>query len=219
LKLKILLFFIFIYVLNINAQSYVGYPQEGVYAGIESGVALVYFNGTYDTERPNSNNEEFLSDDFTKSVIGINVGYGKYLGENFVGLEIHHSVYTKKIDQNFTQGNFDFDVSIGSKSEIDLILGRKIGAKSLLTLRTGIALSNINIIADYTLGSERFDLDEKWNGFSLGMGYVYGINDYLSIKTKYNLTTFRNQKYPDTKSKLVDNRFTLSLIYSIWKSN
>ena len=117
------------------------------------------------------------------------------------------------------QGNFDFDVSIGSKSEIDLILGRKIGAKSLLTLRTGIALSNINIIADYTLGSERFDLDEKWNGFSLGMGYVYGINDYLSIKTKYNLTTFRNQKYPDTKSKLVDNRFTLSLIYSIWKSN
>ena len=109
MKLKILLFFIFIYALNINAQSYIAYPQEGVYAGIESGVALVYFNGTYDTERPNSNNEEFLSDDFTKSVIGINVGYGKYLGENFVGLEIHHSLYTKKIDQNLHFHTVYFD--------------------------------------------------------------------------------------------------------------
>ena len=47
------------------------------------------------------------------------------------------------------------------------------------------------------------------------MGYVYGINENLSIKTKYNLTTFKNNKFPETKSNLVDNRATLSLIYRI----
>jgi len=48
------------------------------------------------------------------------------------------------------------------------------------------------------------------------MGYLYGINENLSIKSKYNLSTIKNKQNPDTKSKLADNRFTLSLIYRIW---
>ena len=192
------------------------YPQDGVYGGIESGVAIVNVNGTFGNIRSSPESEEYIGLDYTKSVIGINVGYGMYFEENLVGLEIHHSVYTKKIDDSFIQGNFAFDLTAGSKSEIDLILARKIGTHSLLSLRFGVALTNINLIADYIPGSERYVLDKKWNGYSLGMGYVFGINEYLAVKTKYNLTTFINNKFPDSNSKLVDNRVTLSLIYSIW---
>lgn len=214
--MKVRLFLALITFSFIKVNSQILYPQDGIYAGIENGVALVNMNGTYSDLRNSNENDEYLGEDYTKSVIGINLGYGRYFGENFLGLEMHHSIYTKKIDDKFTQGDFIFDVSIGSKSEIDLILGRKIGTRSLLTGRIGIALSNINVIADYTPGSEIYILDEQWNGFSLGMGYVYGINDNLAIKTKYNLTTFKNQKFPDTNSKLVDNRFTLSIIYNFW---
>jgi opacity protein-like surface antigen len=214
LKVKLFLALLFFTFLKTNGQ--ILYPQDGIYSGIESGVALVNMNGTFSNLRVPGENEEFLGEDYTKSVIGVNLGYGRYFGENFLGLEIHHSIYTKKIDEQYTQGNFLFNVNIGSKSEADLIIGRKIGTRSLLTGRIGIALSNINVIADYTAGPGIYVLDKQWNGFSLGMGYVYGINDYLAIKTKYNLTTFRNQKFPETKSKFVDNRFTISVIYNLW---
>ncbi|MEJ2112563.1 MAG: outer membrane beta-barrel protein, partial [Flavobacteriaceae bacterium] len=115
------------------------------------------------------------------------------------------------------QGNYEFDISIGSKSELVVIIGRKIGARSLLTLRGGIAFSNVDITANNNLNTNiQYSLSKKWDGFSVGMGYVYGINDKLSIKSKYNLTTFKNKEYPETNSKFVDNRFSLSLIYRIW---
>ena len=197
-------------------QSHVNYPQDGIYGGIESGVVFVNVTGTYSSEIYVVDIEEFISKDYTKSVISINLGYGKYLGESFIGIEAHHSFYTKKISDSFVQGDINFDISIESKSEIDLILGRKVGLKSLLTLRGGIAFSNINVIVDYNFGNETYSLDKQWNGFSIGMGYVYGINENLSIKSKYNLTSFKNKKFTKTNSKLVDNRATLSLIYRIW---
>jgi hypothetical protein len=197
-------------------QTHVNYPQDGIYGGIESGVAFVRVYGTYRINISKIDSEEFISKDYTKSVISINLGYGKYLGESFIGIEAHHSLYTKKISDAFVQRDINFDISITSKSEIDLILGRKIGIKSLLTLRGGIAFSNINVVVDNNLGNEIYALDKQWNGFSLGMGYIYGINENLSIKSKYNLTAFKNKKNPQTNSKLVDNRATLSLIYRIW---
>jgi len=214
-KNRILIWFLFGCFLNTFAQSNVNYPQDGIYGGVEIGVALVNINGTFSNNISKVVDEEFLSVDYIKSVIGINLGYGKYFGESMIGIEAHYSLYTKKISDSFVQGNFDFDVSLSSKSEIDLIIGRKIGVKSLLTLRGGIAFSNINIIVDSNSGIDFYKLDKKWNGYSLGMGYVYGINENLSIKTKYNLTTFKNNKFPETKSNLVDNRATLSLIYRI----
>ncbi len=202
--------------MNIFGQSHVNYPQDGIYGGLESGVAFVKVNGTFNNNIFKIDDEEFLSLDYIKSVIGINLGYGKYIGESMIGIELHYSIYTKKISESFEQSSINFDVSISSKSEIDLIIGRKIGVKSLLTLRGGFAFSNINVIVNYNSGKETDKLDEQWNGFSLGMGYVYGISEKLSIKTKYNLTTFKNNKFPKTKSTLVDNRATLSLIYTIW---
>jgi len=202
--------------MNIFGQSHVNYPQDGIYGGLESGVAFVKVNGTFNNNIFKIDDEEFLSLDYIKSVIGINLGYGKYIGESMIGIELHYSLYTNKISESFEQGSINFDVSISSKSEIDLIIGRKIGVKSLLTLRGGFAFSNINVIVNYNSGKETDKLDEQWNGFSLGMGYVYGISEKLSIKTKYNLTTFKNNKFPKTKSTLVDNRATLSLIYTIW---
>ncbi len=196
-------------------QSNVNYPQDGIYGGVEIGVAFVSINGTFSNNIFKVEDEDFLSIDYIKSVIGINLGYGKYFGENLIGIEAHYSFYAKKIDEDFVQGNFEFGISLSSKSEIDLIIGRKIGVKSLLTLRGGIAFSNINIIADSNSGTVLYKLDKQWNGFSLGMGYVYGINENLSIKTKYNLTTFKNNQFLETNSKLVDNRATLSLIYRI----
>ena len=215
MKNRILIWFLFGCFLNTLAQSNVNYPQDGIYGGVEIGVALVNINGTFSNNISKVVDEEFLSVDYIKSVIGINLGYGKYFGESMIGIEAHYSLYTKKISDSFVQGNFDFDVSLSSKSEIDLIIGRKIGVKSLLTLRGGIAFSNINIIADSNTGIDLYKLDKKWNGYSLGMGYVYGINENLSIKTKYNLTTFKNNQFSETKSILVDNRATLSLIYRI----
>jgi hypothetical protein len=208
--------FLFVYYSfsSIYAQSY--YPQDGIYGGLESGIAVVNVNGAFSSIRSSGESDEFISLNYEKSVIGINLGYGRYFEESLAGLEIHHSFYTSKINEIFVQGDFEFDVTIGSKSEVDLVLGRKIGTRSLLTLRCGLAFSNINLIADYNSGAERYNLNKQWFGYSLGMGYVFGIGDYLAVKTKYNLTSFRNQLFSDTTTKLVDNRFTLSLIYTIW---
>ena len=216
MKYKVFIGLIFGGFLNIFAQSYINYPQDGIYGGIETGVALVIVNGTFSNELSAIDSEEFIGNHYTKNVVSINLGYGKYFGESFVGVEAHYSMYTKKISDLFVQNDFIFDISISSKSEIDLILGTKIGVKSLLTIRGGIAFSDINVIADSNFATEAYVLDKQWNGFSLGMGYVYGINENLSIKTKYNLTTFKNNKFPETNSKLIDNRATLSLIYRIW---
>lgn len=196
--------------LNVFSQSHVNYPQDGIYGGLESGVAFLNVNGTF------NNGTEFIDKGYTKSVVSINLGYGLYIGESFAGIEAHYSAYTKKVSDQFTQDNINFDISIGSKSEIDIIIGRKIGVKSLLTLRGGIAFSNINVTANYNAGSNIDVLDKKWNGYSIGMGYVYGINQNISIKSKYTLTTFKNNELPNTDSKFVDNRATLSIIYNIW---
>lgn len=195
-------------------QSHVSYPQYGVYGGLETGVARVVIYGTFTIE-----DEELIRRDYTKSVISVNLGYGKYIGESFIGIEGHHSIYTKKIADSYIQGNYNFDTSITAKSELDLIIGRKIGVRSLITLRGGVAFSNINLTANYNSGNDKYVLDKKWNGYSLGMGYVYGINENLSIKSKYNLTTFNNNSLAEAKSKLVDNRFTLSVIYRIWSDD
>jgi len=196
-------------------QSYMNYPQIGAYGGLETGIARVSVRGEFIIDK-SSELKEHVNQNYTKGVIGVNLGYGYYIAESFVGIEAHYSVYTKKISDTFTQEDFDFDISIGSKSELDLIIGRKIGTRSLLTLRGGIAFSNIKITADNNLNNEITTLDKKWNGFSVGMGYVYGINERLSIKSKYNLSTIKNQQSTETRSKLADNRFTLSLIYRIW---
>jgi opacity protein-like surface antigen len=200
---------------NIYGQSHIQYPQDGVYGGIESGVARVIVDGTFGSDNPKFDDATFISKDYTKSVISVNLGYGKYFGESLIGIEAHYSLYTKKISDSFIQSVFNFDISISSKSEIDLVLGRKIGVRSLLTLRGGIAFSNINISVIDTIGNEVFVLDKKWFGYSLGMGYVYAINDDISIKSKYNLTLIKNNKSPETDAQLVDNRVTLSLIYRI----
>jgi len=214
-KNSIFIILLFGYFLNTFGQSNVNYPQDGIYGGVEIGVAFVNISGLFSNVISKVDGDEFLSEEYTKSVVGVNFGYGKYIGESMIGIEGHFSLYTKKIDETFILNDYAFDISLSSKSEIDIIIGRKIGVKSLLTLRGGIAFSNINIIAESTSGIDRYKLDSKWNGYSLGMGYVYGINEKLSIKTKYNLTTFKNNKFPETKSKLVDNRATLSLIYRI----
>ena len=200
----------------IFGQGHANYPQDGIYGGLESGVAYVKVNGTFGSDSFATEDQEYLSEDYTKSVISINLGYGYYIGESFIGIEAHHSLYTKKISDSFIQGDYNFDIDISSKSEIDLVIGRKIGLKSLITLRGGIAFSNINVNVVNDLGNDFYALDNEWTGFSLGSGYVYGINEYLSIKSKYNLTFFKNNKIPDTDSKLVDNRISLSLIYRIW---
>lgn len=191
------------------------YPQDGVYGGLEAGIARVSIRGEFVIDKATLL-KEHITEDYTKGVISANVGYGYYIAESFVGIEAHYSIYTQKISDTFTQGDFDFDISIGSKSELDLIIGRKIGTRSLLTLRGGIAFSNASVVANNNLNNDITTLDEKWNGFSVGMGYVYGINENLSIKSKYNLSSIKNKQNPDTKSKLADNRFTLSLIYRIW---
>jgi len=204
---------------NIFGQSHVNYPQDGVYGGLESGLALVKVSGTFTSNIADIGKEEFLSEGYTKSVFSINLGYGIYIGESMIGIEAHHSLYTKKISDSFIQRDMNFDISITSKTEIDLVIGRKVGLKSLLTLRGGIAFSNINLNAIANFGNEVYTLDKQWNGYSVGMGYVFGINENLSIKSKYNLTTFKNNKFSNTKSKLVDNRATISLIYRIWNQN
>jgi len=200
---------------NIYGQSHIIYPQDGLYGGFESGIARVIVDGTFGSDNPKLDDATFISKSYTKGVISINLGYGRYFGENLIGVEAHHSLYTKKISDAFTQMDLNFDVSISSKSEIDLVLGRKIGMTSLLTIRGGVAFSNINLSAIDTNGNEIYVLDKEWFGYSLGMGYVYGINDNLSIKSKYHLTTIKNNKFPETNSQLVDNRVTLSLIYRI----
>ena len=216
MKNKVLIGLFFGCVFNGFGQGSPNYPQDGIYGGLESGAAYVKVNGTFGSETRAPDDKEFLSEEFTKSVISMNLGFGKYLGENFIGIEAHHSLYTKKISESFVQRDFNFDISIASKSEIDLIIGRKIGAKSLLTLRGGVAFSNINVNVGYGPGNDLYVLDNQWNGFSLGSGYVYGINENLSLKSKYTLTFFNNDQFPETYSKLVDNRATLSLIYRIW---
>lgn len=215
MKNSILIWLLFSCFLNTFGQSNVNYPQDGIYGGVEIGVAFVNITGIYSNDISKVDGEEFLSEKFTKSVIGVNFGYGKYIGESMIGIEAHFSLYTKKISESIDQADYNFDISLSNKSEIDLIIGRKIGVKSLITLRGGIAFTNINIIADSNTGIDLYKLDNKWIGYSLGMGYVYGINEKLSIKTKYNLTSFKNNQFPETKSKLVDNRATLSLIYRI----
>jgi len=219
LKNKVFIGLLFGCFLNIFGQSNVNYPQDGIYGGIESGVAFVIVTGAFPSSNSVIENGEFISTDYTKSVISINLGYGNYFGENFAGIEAHHSLFTKNISDSFAQRDFNFDISISYKSEIDLIIGRKIGVTSLLTLRGGIALSNINITADSNLGNDVIVLDKQWIGFSLGMGYVYGINENISIKTKYNFTTFKNNQFPETNSKLLDIRATLSIIYRIWSKD
>ncbi len=216
MKNKIFIGLLFGCFLNIYGQGSASYPQDGIYGGLESGAAFIRVNGAFGSNIFVTESEEFISQDYIKNVVSINLGYGKYLGESFIGIEAHHSIYTTKISDSFVQSDFNFDISIASKSEIDLIIGRKIGERSLLTLRGGIAFSNINVIAAYNLGNDVYVLDKQWDGFSLGMGYVYGLNDNLSIKSKYTLTIFNNNELPITNSKLVDNRATLSLIYRIW---
>ncbi|MBT8279766.1 MAG: hypothetical protein KJO41_12255, partial [Bacteroidia bacterium] len=200
-------------------QSRANYPQDGIYGGFESGAAYVKIIGSFGIENRASGESEYLSEEFTKSVISMNLGYGKYLGESFIGLEAHHSYYTNKISETFIQSDVNFDISMSSKSELDLVVGRKIGANSVLSLRCGIAFSNINVTVASDLGNDLYVLDKKWNGFSLGSGYVYGINDNISIKTKYSLTFFDNTMFPNTNSKFVDNRATVSLVYLIWNRN
>ncbi|MBT8272408.1 MAG: hypothetical protein KJO77_01290 [Bacteroidia bacterium] len=202
--------------LIVFGQKGANYPMDGMYGGVESGAAYVKVNGFFGSEARANAEDEYLTKEFTKSVVSLNLGYGKYLGESFIALEAHHSLYTKKISESFTQSDFNFDLSISSKSELDLVIGRKIGAKSLLTLRGGIAFSNINITAISDLDNDLYVLDKQWNGYSLGSGYVHGISDNLSIKTKYSLTFFNNKQFPNTDSKLVDNRATVSFIYRIW---
>ena len=218
MKNKIFIGLIFGCFLNVFGQSHVNCPQDGIYAGIESGVARVIVSGTFGN-KPVIDENEFINENYTKSVIGINLGYGKYIDESLIGIEVHYAIYTKKISESYDQGNLNSDISIGSKSEIDLIIGRKIGIRSLLTLRGGIAFSNINLSAYNDFEKTLYVQDNKWNGFSLGMGYVYGINENLSIKTKYNLTTFKNNEVSAARAKLVDNRATLSLIYRIWSGS
>ena len=191
------------------------YPQDGVYGGLEAGIARVSVRGNFVIDKGTDLNEH-ITKDYSNLVVSANLGYGYYIAESFVGIEAHYSVYTNKISETFTQGDFDFDISIGSKSELDLIIGRKIGSRSLLTLRGGVAFSNATIIANNNLNNDITTLDKKWNGFSIGMGYVYGINENLSLKSKYNLSTIKNKQNPDTNSEIADNRFTLSLIYRIW---
>lgn len=206
-------------VFAVSGQNSASYPQDGIFGGFESGAAYVKINGTFNAENRAPEEAELLSKEYTKSVVSMNLGYGKYLGESFVGIEAHHSLYTRKISESFSQSDFNFDLSLGSKSEIDLVIGRKIGEKSLLTLRGGIAFSNIQVTAAYSSGNDLYVLDNQWYGYSLGSGYVYGINENLSIKTKYNLTLFGNDKFPGTDSRFVDNRATISLIYRIWSKD
>lgn len=205
--------------LLIFGQGGGNYPQDGIYGGFESGAAYVKIIGSFGNDLRNNDESEYLSKEFTKSVVSLNAGYGKYVGESYVGLEVHHSFYSKKIDESFAQSDLNFDISLSSKSEIDLVIGRKIGAKSLLTLRGGIAFSNLNVSVGNNLQNNSFVLDTQWNGFSFGSGYVYGINENLSLKTKYSITIFNNEKFPDTSSKFIDNRATISLIYRIWTEN
>ena len=74
------------------------------------------------------------------------------------------------------------------------MIGRKIGVRSLLTLRGGVAFSNINLAAVDISGKTSYVLENNWIGYSVGMGYVYGISDKVSIKTKYQLTRIDNTK-------------------------
>lgn len=216
LKNKICTIFIFFILIQTHGQSYANYPQDGVYGGIEAGVARVFVRGAYIINK-SFEEKEYINEEYTKSIISVNLGYGHYIDESYIGIEAHHSIYTKKISDSYSQGSYEFNISIKSKSELDLIIGRKIGARSLLTLRGGIAFSNVDIRANNNLNTNiDYSLDKKWDGFSVGMGYVYGINDRLSIKSKYNLTTLKNKEYTETNSKFVDNRFSLSLIYRIW---
>ena len=219
MKKKIFIGFVLGFVSNIFGQGHVNYPQDGVYGGFESGAAYVKVNGTFAGENRAIDDKEFLSEEFTKSVVSLNLGYGYYIGESLIAIEGHHSLYTKKISESFIQGDLNFDIDIASKSEIDLVIGRKIGIKSLITLRGGIAFSNINVNVGDGLGNDVYTLDNRWSGFSIGSGYVYGINENLSLKSKYNLTFFNNNKFPDTYTKFVDNRATLSLIYRIWSQD
>lgn len=216
MKKKVFIGFLFGCALTVFGQRGGSYPQEGLYGGIESGAAYVKVHGSFGSESRASDEDELLSEEFIKSVVSLNLGYGRYLGESWIGVEAHHSLYTNKISETFAQSDFNFDVNMSTKTEFDLVLGRKIGSKSLLTLRGGIALSNIAVTAINNLDNDLMVLDKQWNGFSIGSGYVYGINENLSLKTKYSLTLFKNQKFPDTYSKLVDNRATLSLVYRIW---
>ena len=154
----------------IYGQSYMNYPQVGAYGGLETGIARVSVRGEFVINKA-TELKEHINQNYTKGVIGANLGYGYYIAESFVGIEFHYSLYTKKISDTYTQEDFDFDISIGSKSELDLIIGRKIGSRSLLTLRGGIAFSNIEIIADNNLNNENNQISRDSEYFQVHLGY------------------------------------------------
>jgi opacity protein-like surface antigen len=198
-------------------QSRFQYPQDGVYGGLEAGLALVVVDAHFPTTNDGIDYNEIFREGYTKSAISISLGYGTYFGENFVGIEGYYSLYTKKISGSFSDNIFDIDLSVSSKSELDLVIGKKIGVRSLLTLRGGLAFSDIKLSAVNTSGKISYTLDKNWIGYSVGMGYLYGISDKMSIKSKYQLSRIDNNRSSDARAKIVDNRVTLSLIYLIYE--
>lgn len=217
MKYKIFVGLFFCGLCGFYGQSRFQYPQDGIYAGLEIGVARVVVDATFPTSEDIIDYDEIFREDFTKSALSISLGYGHYFGENFIGVEGYYSLYTKSISNDFTQTALNIDLSIASKSEVDIVIGRKIGVRSLLTLRGGVAFSDINLSAVNLSGKTSYTLDKDWIGYSVGMGYIYGISDKMSIKSKYQLSRIDNNKISEARAKLVDNRVTLSLIYLIYE--
>ena len=171
--------------------------------------------GGFDSVKAGSSVDDDVNEDNDQSMEGITygvaAGYDIDLGTIVIGPEAEYSWSEAKTE--FEDGDFE-GFGFGQVSaDRDLYLGARIGAKlspqTLLYAKGGYTNAKLNILSND--GVTEFDEDYDLDGFRVGAGAEYAMNENLFLKLEYRYSNYQEAEV-DFEGSLPDSeRFDVDL--------
>lgn len=152
--------------------------ESRFYVGIHADLSLLSWKNEYKEDGVDAGSEKFNN----KSIIGVDASFG-YKFNNRWATELELG-YMGKYSKNYKEDNTEFDLSTGYavvNGYYNLYQGLYIGAG------TGIAITNTSI--EPPVGKEKSKTGVSPMG-ALMAGYIYKINDNISIDARYRFSMF-----------------------------